>query len=78
MASVMRCPSCGAEVPLEASVRPASFPFCSTRCRTIDLGNWADGSYVVPGRSLAVDLDDDAVDDLERLRQAAADRERLT
>ena len=23
------------------------FPFCSERCRTIDLGNWASGKYVV-------------------------------
>ena len=25
----------------------ASFPFCSERCKTIDLGNWASGRYVV-------------------------------
>ena len=23
------------------------FPFCSERCRIIDLGNWASGKYVV-------------------------------
>jgi len=23
------------------------FPFCSARCRTIDLGRWASGQYVV-------------------------------
>lgn len=23
------------------------FPFCSPRCRTIDLGKWASGAYVV-------------------------------
>lgn len=23
------------------------FPFCSARCRTIDLGRWGDGHYVV-------------------------------
>ncbi|MFO0675346.1 MAG: DNA gyrase inhibitor YacG [Polyangiaceae bacterium] len=24
------------------------FPFCSERCRTIDLGRWLDGEYRVP------------------------------
>jgi hypothetical protein len=23
------------------------FPFCSDRCRTIDLGKWASGGYVI-------------------------------
>jgi endogenous inhibitor of DNA gyrase (YacG/DUF329 family) len=26
-----------------------TFPFCSERCRLIDLGRWADESYVIPG-----------------------------
>jgi endogenous inhibitor of DNA gyrase (YacG/DUF329 family) len=26
----------------------AEFPFCSERCRTIDLGKWASGAYVIP------------------------------
>jgi endogenous inhibitor of DNA gyrase (YacG/DUF329 family) len=26
----------------------AEFPFCSDRCRTIDLGKWATGAYVIP------------------------------
>jgi uncharacterized protein len=25
----------------------ADFPFCSERCRTLDLGNWASEKYVV-------------------------------
>jgi hypothetical protein len=25
------------------------FPFCSDRCRDIDLGNWLTGKYVIPG-----------------------------
>jgi endogenous inhibitor of DNA gyrase (YacG/DUF329 family) len=24
-----------------------SFPFCSDRCRVIDLGKWASGGYVI-------------------------------
>jgi endogenous inhibitor of DNA gyrase (YacG/DUF329 family) len=41
----MRCPICGKEVKLEAEF----MPFCSDRCRIIDLGNWASEKYVIPG-----------------------------
>lgn len=30
-------------------------PFCSARCRDLDLGRWLDGAYAVP----AVEIDDD-------------------
>jgi hypothetical protein len=36
--TVIRCPSCKREV--EPPVRNRTFPFCSERCRTIDLGRW--------------------------------------
>ncbi len=39
-----RCPICRAEVAEDA----ASFPFCTPRCRLLDLGNWLDERYVVP------------------------------
>jgi uncharacterized protein len=37
------CPSCG------TIVRPQDeeFPFCSDRCRLIDLGKWASGAYKI-------------------------------
>jgi len=40
---VLRCPSCG------TLVRPEDedFPFCSDRCRKIDLGKWATGVYKI-------------------------------
>jgi endogenous inhibitor of DNA gyrase (YacG/DUF329 family) len=38
-----RCPICKKPVK---SGNP-EFPFCSERCRTIDLGKWASGKYVV-------------------------------
>lgn len=39
----MRCPICKKEVALGAP----RMPFCSERCRLIDLGKWADGDYVI-------------------------------
>jgi hypothetical protein len=32
-------------------------PFCSDRCRLIDLGNWASGKYVIPGDPIRDDSD---------------------
>lgn len=39
----LRCPICKKTV---AATDP-EFPFCSERCRTIDLGKWASGQYVI-------------------------------
>jgi len=38
------CPECG-----KPSQR-ATFPFCSVRCKNVDLNRWLTGSYVIPGR----------------------------
>jgi uncharacterized protein len=40
----LRCPICKKAVK---SADP-DFPFCSDRCRSIDLGKWATGAYVIP------------------------------
>lgn len=39
-----RCPICRKPAKLDDSW----FPFCSKRCRTRDLANWATGAYSVP------------------------------
>ena len=39
----LTCPIC--KKPVKSD--DAEFPFCSSRCRTIDLGKWASGGYVV-------------------------------
>ena len=41
----MQCPIC--RKPVE--ITDEFMPFCSDRCRLIDLGNWASGKYVIPG-----------------------------
>jgi uncharacterized protein len=38
----MRCPVCKREFEADTS---AALPFCSERCRTIDLGRWLGESY---------------------------------
>lgn len=39
-----RCPICKTETDSAVHV---DFPFCSWRCRMLDLGNWASEKYVV-------------------------------
>ena len=43
---LVRCPTCNAEVVWRAESRYR--PFCSERCRKIDLGAWANEEYRVP------------------------------
>ncbi|HYK50009.1 MAG TPA: DNA gyrase inhibitor YacG [Terriglobales bacterium] len=39
----LKCPIC--KKPVKSG--DPDFPFCSERCRTIDLGKWASGQYVI-------------------------------
>jgi uncharacterized protein len=43
MAVTLRCPICKKDVALDSPY----MPFCSDRCRIIDLGNWASDKYVI-------------------------------
>lgn len=52
---VVLCPQCRAPVPIQASLRPATFPFCTKRCKMVDLGKWFDESYAIPA---PIDPDD--------------------
>jgi endogenous inhibitor of DNA gyrase (YacG/DUF329 family) len=45
----MKCPICKKEGPEGAP----EAPFCSDRCRLIDLGNWASGKYAIPGKPVS-------------------------
>jgi len=42
----VRCPICRKMTAWEGNPHR---PFCGERCRTLDLGNWADESYSVAG-----------------------------
>ena len=61
MVTRIKCPRCREEL----DGRPETFPFCSERCRDVDLGHWFEGSYVV---SRPIGLEDD---DLELLEEEA-------
>ncbi|MGD0497865.1 MAG: DNA gyrase inhibitor YacG [Bryobacteraceae bacterium] len=51
----MKCPICKKDV----REGDAEFPFCSERCRLIDLGNWASDKYVIPGAPPVEETDDE-------------------
>lgn len=55
----LTCPICKREVAAD----DPNMPFCSDRCRTIDLGNWASEKYVISKPSQPSDLEE--AEDLE-------------
>ncbi len=57
----MRCPICRKPVDLSSSNRFR--PFCSERCRMVDLGKWAGGDYRVTGNKVE---DREHPDDLKK------------
>ena len=61
MTRVVNCPHCGKPVVWESS--SPWRPFCSERCKVIDLGAWATETYRVPAPAEERDdtkrLDDD-------------------
>lgn len=52
-----QCPICEKRFDAASLDDWPSFPFCSERCRLIDLGRWFDGAYVVPGQTATTDAD---------------------
>jgi endogenous inhibitor of DNA gyrase (YacG/DUF329 family) len=63
----MNCPICRRALAVDPTVLdaggalPKFFPFCSERCKLVDLGRWATGRYAIPGEP--VDPDDLPADD---------------
>jgi endogenous inhibitor of DNA gyrase (YacG/DUF329 family) len=54
----LKCPICKKDVALGEP----DFPFCSERCRLIDLGRWAAEEYRIPvvGDPLQPEIDEEA------------------
>jgi endogenous inhibitor of DNA gyrase (YacG/DUF329 family) len=41
------CAVCGVELPMNAAAESPLFPFCSRRCKQIDLLRWTQGKYAI-------------------------------
>jgi uncharacterized protein len=52
--TTIRCPTCRTAVGWADN---PFRPFCSERCRIVDLGNWASDRYRVPGEHVSEDDD---------------------
>jgi endogenous inhibitor of DNA gyrase (YacG/DUF329 family) len=44
----VKCPICGKSFEIAKLDELPSFPFCTDRCRLVDLGRWIDGAYAIP------------------------------
>jgi len=49
MTSIVKCPTC--KRPVEWSAASVYRPFCSDRCRLIDLGAWLSEKHRIPDES---------------------------
>jgi uncharacterized protein len=56
----VKCPTCRKETPWENNPHR---PFCSDRCRLIDLGAWAQERYRIPGENFDFNLGDEDDDE---------------
>ncbi len=52
---VPRCANCGKPVVQEFR------PFCSARCKDVDLSRWLHGAYAIPGGNTDEDEDGDEI-----------------
>jgi endogenous inhibitor of DNA gyrase (YacG/DUF329 family) len=50
MATILPCPTC--QRPVEWSAASPFRPFCSERCRLIDLGAWFGEKHAIPGEEM--------------------------
>jgi hypothetical protein len=65
----MRCPTCRKTAPFEGNPYR---PFCSERCKLIDLGKWATGAYRVPDGPADLDEGDGHEDPARQDRDPGA------
>ncbi|MFT5644194.1 MAG: endogenous inhibitor of DNA gyrase (YacG/DUF329 family) [Janthinobacterium sp.] len=56
--TIVNCPGCARKV--EWNTANQYRPFCSERCKQIDLGAWADEKYAIPAVNQAEDQQDAA------------------
>lgn len=62
---IPRCPTCAKIV----AAGDPEFPFCSERCRAIDLGKWASGAY----RISSPILDPEVLENLGKLGKSSTE-----
>ena len=68
--TLVKCPKCGRETEYHGN---EFRPFCSERCKMLDLGAWIDGEYTLPVEG--TEMTDEDIEQIERAlnEQNAAD-----
>jgi uncharacterized protein len=56
----VKCPTCRNECSWENNIHR---PFCSERCKLIDLGAWTEERFRIPGRKFKTPFGDDDEED---------------
>ncbi len=64
MALKVKCPTCRKETAWENNPHR---PFCSDRCRLIDLGAWTQERYRIPGEEVDYNRADDDDDEKKQV-----------
>ena len=54
------CPTCNKQVQWQDN---PFRPFCSERCKLVDLGQWVNEEYRVPGKSVPTEVGEEAEED---------------
>jgi len=57
--SQVRCPVCSKPMNFQARSEWPDFPFCSLRCKRIDLGKWLNENYRITSESNSIIEDPD-------------------
>ena len=64
----VKCPHCGKETKFQGN---EFRPFCSERCKLLDLGAWVDAEYSLPAETSSL-----SEEDLHEIERAAEERPR--
>ncbi len=62
----VNCPTCNTQVEWDANISPFR-PFCSERCKLIDLGEWSNEEKVIQGQPSPEAMQQLSEEDLESL-----------
>jgi endogenous inhibitor of DNA gyrase (YacG/DUF329 family) len=54
--TTVACPTC--QRPVEWSAASRYRPFCSERCKLLDLGSWMSEKHAIPGEEITMGADD--------------------
>ncbi len=52
------CPTCKRKIAISAKANNPYKPFCSERCRLVDLGAWLDGAHRISAPISEEDMDE--------------------